>query len=299
MNLKRKGVGIVMSKVKIIPAHPRHELMHPKRVAAYCRVSTTQEMQYHSLEAQREYFESIIGRTVNWIFVGVYTEQASGRNNGKMKEIQRMINDCRAGKIDFIIVKSISRLGRNTLQFLQACDELNALNVDVYFEVEKLHINEPKAVRMLTVYASLYQNESETKSYGIRWGNLVRFQNGNSKFYNRPCYGYKQTADGALEVVPEEAAGVIMIYDLNAECTSPRTIAKELMDMGIPAPRGGKAWGIETIRKILNNEKYYGDVCLQKTYIADYFTGKQVPNRGEYDRFLLQDHHPAIIPKCK
>jgi hypothetical protein len=71
------------------------------------------------------------------------------------------------------------------------------------------------------------------------------------------------------------------------------------MDMGIPAPRGGKAWGVETIRKILNNEKYYGDVCLQKTYIADYFTGNQVPNLGEYDRFLLRDHHTAIIPKCK
>ena len=152
---------------------------------------------------------------------------------------------------------------------------------------------------MLTVYASLYQNESETKSYGIRWGNLVRFQNGNSKFYNRPCYGYKQTADGTLEVVPEEASVVIMIYDLNAEGASLRAIAKELMDMGIPAPRGGKAWGIETIRMILNNEKYYGDVCLQKTYIADYFTGKQVPNRGECDRYLLRDHHTAIIPKCK
>ena len=88
-----------------------------------------------------------------------------------------------------------------------------------------------------------------------------------------------------------------MIFTWRDEGSSLRTIAKELMDMNIPAPRGGKTWGIETIRKILNNEKYYGDVCLQKTYIADYFTGKQIPNRRECDRFLLQDHHTAIIPK--
>ena len=100
-----------------------------------------------------------------------------------------------------------------------------------------------------------------------------------------------------MEVVPEEAAVLIMIYDLNANGSSLRTIAKELLDMGIPVPRGGRVWSIKPIRKILNNEKYYGDVCLQKTYIADYFTGKQVPNRGEYDRYLLRDHHTAIIQK--
>ena len=123
MNLKRKGGGIVMSKVKVIPAQPQHELMRPKKVAAYCRVSTTQEMQYHSLEAQRKYFESIIGRTVNWIFVGVYAEQASGRNNGKMKEFQRMMNDCRAGKIDFIIVKSIMQSAELVFPIMQQSHE--------------------------------------------------------------------------------------------------------------------------------------------------------------------------------
>ena len=288
-----------MSKVKVIPAHTKYELMRPKKVAAYCRVSTPQEIQYHSLETQRSYFEKIIGNTVDWIFVGVYAEQASGRHNLKMKEFQCMMVDCRAGNIDFILVKSISRLGRNTLQFLQACNELNELHIDVYFEVEKLHINDPQAVRMLTLYASVYQNESETKSYGVRWGHLVRFKNGNSKFYNRPCYGYKQGADGTLEIVPEEAAVVTLIFDCKSKGSSLRAIASRLIEMEIKAPRGGDVWGIETIRKILNNEKYYGDVLLQKTYIADYFTGKQVPNRGECDRYLLRDHHTAIIPKCK
>ena len=286
-----------MGKVKVIPVHPKYLVKRYKKVAAYCRVSTAQEIQYHSLETQREYFEKYISERTCWVFVGIYADQASGRHNLKMKEFQHMMADCRAGKIDLILVKSISRLGRNTVQFLQACNELNSLGVDVYFEVEKLYISNPKAVRMLTVYASVYQNESETKSFSIHWGHLVRFQNGNSKFYNRPCYGYKQAEDGTLEIVPEEAAVVTLIYGWHSEGVSLRNIVSRLMEMGIKAPRGGDIWGIETIRKILNNEKYYGDVVLQKTYIADFFTGKQVPNRGECESYLLEYHHEAIIPR--
>ena len=125
----------------------------------------------------------------------------------------------------------------------------------------------------------------------------MRFQNGNSKFYNRPCYGYTQSNDGTLEIVHEEAAVVTLIYEWHVEGTSLRTISSRLMKMGIKAPRGGDIWGIETIRKILNNEKYYGDVLLQKTYIADFFTGRQVTNRGECELYLLEDHHEAIIPR--
>lgn len=286
-----------MGKVKVIPVHPKYLVKRYKKVAAYCRVSTAQEIQYHSLETQREYFEKYICEQEHWTFVGIYAEQASGRNNAKMKEFQRMMADCRTGKIDLILVKSISRLGRNTVQFLQACNELNALKVDVYFQIEKLYISNPKAVRMLTIFASLYQNESETKSFAVHWGNVVRFQNGKSKFYNRPCYGYKQAEDGTLEIVPEEAAVVMLIYEWRAEGDSLRTIASRLMELNIKAPRGGNVWGIETLRKILNNEKYYGDVLLQKTYIADFFTGKQVPNRGECESYLSKDHHEAILPR--
>ena len=107
MNHKRKGGGIVMSKVKVIPAHTKYELMRPKKVAAYCRVSTPQEIQYHSLEAQREYDGKYIDSKIDWIFVGIYADQASGRHNLRMKEFQRMMADCRAGNIDFIIVKSV------------------------------------------------------------------------------------------------------------------------------------------------------------------------------------------------
>ena len=271
------------------------QAIRPKRVAAYCRVSTMQEIQHHSLEAQRDYYEKLIASRPHWIFVGVYTDQVSGRHNLKMRDFQRMLEDCRNGKIDLILVKSISRMGRNTVQFLQACTELNDLGVDVYFEVEKLHINDPQAVRLLTIYASLYQNESESKSALISWGIRVRFANGSSGFANRPCYGYRRNADGVLEIVPEEAETVRQIYSWHRKGRSLRSISKTLADMDIRSPRGHSKWSIETIRKILNNEKYYGNVLLQKTYISNYFAGRQSINNGELDQYLLKAHHEPIV----
>lgn len=282
----------------IITVRQPHQLpqaIRPKRVSAYCRVSTMQEIQHHSLEAQRDYYEKLIASRPHWIFVGVYTDQASGWHNLKMRDFQRMLEDCRNRKIDLILVKSISRMGRNTVQFLQACTELNDLGVDVYFEVEKLHINDPQAVRLLTIYASLYQNESESKSALITWGIRVRFANGSSAFANRPCYGYCCNAEGLLEIVPEEAEIVRRIYSWHREGRSLRCISKALADMGIKSPRGHSKWGIETIRKILNNEKYYGNVLLQKTYISNYFTGKQSANNGELNQYLLKTHHQPIV----
>lgn len=284
----------------IITVRQPHQLpqaIRPKRVAAYCRVSTMQEIQHHSLEAQRDYYEKLIASRPHWIFVGVYTDQASGRHNLKMQDFQRLLGDCRNGKIDLILVKSISRMGRNTVQFLQACTELNDIGVDVYFEVEKLHINDPQAVRLLTIYASLYQNESESKSALITWGIRVRFANGSSGFANRPCYGYRRNPVGLLEIVPEEAEIVRLIYCWYRERRSLRCISKALGDMGIKSPRGHTHWSIETIRKILSNEKYYGNVLLQKTYISNYFTGKQSVNNGELERYLLERHHQAIVGK--
>ena len=151
-----------VSKIQF-PSLP--ELPSVKYVAAYCRVSTVQEIQLHSLEAQKEYYNRLILSKPGWIFAGIYADEASGRHNMKMKNFQVMLNDCRAGKINLILIKSISRMGRNTLQFLLTCNELN---VDVFFEIENLHINDPKAVKLMTIYASLYQNESESKSAAIR-----------------------------------------------------------------------------------------------------------------------------------
>jgi DNA invertase Pin-like site-specific DNA recombinase len=212
-----------------------------------------------------------------------------------MNDFQRMLADCRAGKIDLILIKSISRMGRNTVQLLMACSELRDLGVEVYFEVEKLYASDPKAIRMLTIFASMYQNESQDKSYAITWGLRVRFADGSSKVANKICYGYGHNENGELMPISEEAEVVRMIYTWHEQGLSLRKISAQLQGRNILSPRGNPKWGIETIRKILNNEKYYGNVLLQKTYITDFFTGRQVPNKGEYARYLITEHHEAII----
>ena len=268
-----------------------------KKVAAYCRVSTQQEIQHHSLEAQRIYYEQLITQNSAWEFVGIYSDEASGRNNRRMLDFQRMMEDCQEREIDLILVKSISRLGRNTLQFLNACDELKQLGVGVYFEVEKIYLHNPKAVRLLTIYASVYQNESEMKSVNTCWGIRTRFANGTSAIANTRCYGYRLDGQDGLVPLAEEAEVVRMIYDFRRQGMSLRRIARELSRQGILSPRGKPEWSIETIRRILQNEKYYGHVLLQKTYVSDYFTGKRSPNNGELPRYLIENHHEPILEK--
>ena len=172
-------------KIIVKPASTLPLILTYKKVAAYCRVSTLQEIQHHSLIAQQQYYEQLICNHPGWVFAGIYTDQASGRHNLKMRGLQRMMEECRNGHIDLILVKSISRMGRNTVLFLQSCTELNQLGVDVYFEVEKLYIHDSKAVRLLTIYASVYQNESESKSELVRWGFRTRFANGSTALANR------------------------------------------------------------------------------------------------------------------
>jgi DNA invertase Pin-like site-specific DNA recombinase len=266
-----------------------------KNVAVYCRVSTLQEIQHNSLEAQRSYYEKYIASHPEWRLVEIYADQASGRNNKKMDAFQRMMADCRVGKIDFILIKSISRMGRNTVEFLKACSELNRLGVEVFFEVEKVYASDPRAVRMLTIFAGLYQNESEAKSFAIAWGHRVRFADGSSKMANRICYGYEHNENGELVPVPQEAEVVRMIYAWHDQGWSLRKISAELQRRDILSPRGKAKWGIETIRKILQNQKYHGDVMLQKTYVANFFTGRQAINKGEYAKYLISEHHEAII----
>ena len=282
-------------KVTMRPVRALPKIIIHRKVAAYCRVSTQQEIQQHSLDAQRGYYETQITSNPRWVFVGIYADKASGRNNRKMYDFQRMLDDCRAGKIDLILVKSISRLGRNTLQFLNACDELKQLNVDVYFEVEKLYLHDPKAIRLLTIYAGVYQNESEVKSFNTRWGIRVRFANGSSAKSNTPCYGYRRNDVGKLVVEPTEAAVVQMIYDFRQQGMSLRKIVAALKELTVPSPQGNPVWGVETVRRILQNEKYKGHVLLQKTYVSNFFTGKRTNNGGELPKYLIEGHHEAII----
>ncbi len=264
-------------------------------VAAYCRVSKTQDEQYSSLQAQTEYYCRYINSRCYWEFAGVYADRASGRCDRKMSKFQAMMSECREGQIDLILVKSISRFGRNTLEMLQAFNELKTLNVDVKFDVERLSLKDSKAMLMLTIYSALAQEESETRSYSIRWGIRQRFKNGTSGFLNRTCYGYRKLVNGKLVINAEEAEVIRQIYQWRAEGATLRVISSRLEKYGVKAPRGGETWGPETLRKMLANEKYTGNVLLQKTHVKDVLTGQQIKNRGQLDRYLVCYNNPSIL----
>ena len=265
------------------------------RTVAYCRVSTAREEQRKSLSSQIQYYTHLIQRTTQWEFAGVFFDNTSGRTIKKQHQMQKMLEMCRRGEIDLILTKSVSRFGRNTVDVLRIFNELISLGVDVYFELEQLHLSHPNAMFLLTVFAGLAQDESESKSFNIKWGLRHAYQSGASKAQNRPCYGYCKDASGCLVVHTQQAEVVQRIYHWRLEGHSLSAIAQLLKDHGIKSPRGSENWGKETISRILSNEKYIGNVLLQKTYVADFFEGAQVKNRGQLPQYLFHNNHSPIV----
>lgn len=281
---------------RILPGLPSlEEIQSVKRVAAYCRVSSWNAEQLSSYENQKKYYEEYIRAHANWELVKVYADIRSGRRNAKMQQFQNMMEDCRSGKIDLIIMKSISRMGRNTVEVLKLCQELKALGVEVYFEIHKIYLSNPSSDLFLTIMASLYQNESETLSYNIKFGIRHRFETGKSKFASKICYGYSKNDEGELVINDEEADVIRLIFRLRQNEYSLRQISRELLKREIPSPRGRSRWGPETLNKILNNEKYYGSVLLQKTYVPDSITAVQTKNHGQVAQYLITNNHEPII----
>lgn len=292
--LKRNG-QLRLDSCNVVEQKRAYPQIHQLRVAAYCRVSTIQDEQYGSLQAQTDYYTNLIHSRPQWRFSGIYADKTSGRCNQKMPGFQKMMAECREDRIDLILVKAVSRFGRNTLEMLQAFNELREIGIDIFFEVEGLYLKDPKAMLMLTIYASLAQEESESKSYNIRWGIRRGFEDGTSKFLNRSCYGYGINEDGDLVISFEKAKVVRQIFQWRAEGDSLRTISTKLKQYGIKAPRGGDTWSTETLSKLLKNEKYTGNVLLQKTFVANFFHGMQVKNRGQLEQYYIENSHPAII----
>lgn len=281
--------------VTYLPMKAMAEAVRPKRVAAYCRVSTMHEEQTGSLEVQVECYAKQISDNPHWISAGIFVDKKTGRNINGRTGYKPLMQMCREGKVDLILVKSVSRYGRDTLEILMSLQELKLLHVDVYFEIEKLWLHDPKAELLLTVLASVVQYESEDKSSNIRWGIQNGFRTGESPIGNRKCYGYRRDEKGELAIEPFEAAVVRLIYTLHNQGCSLGTISKELYTLEIQSPSGKERWNRETIRYVLNNEKYTGQVMLQKTFVADFLSGKQQKNRGEKERHFVRQHHEAII----
>lgn len=290
--------------VTVIPAVKRvgnnvkkHE--KPKlRVAAYCRVSTDSDEQATSYEAQVEHYTAFIQKNPEWEFAGIYADDGiSGTNTKKREDFNRMIEDCNAGKIDMIITKSISRFARNTLDCLKYIRELKEKNIPVFFEKENINTMDSKGEVLLTIMASLAQQESQSLSQNVKLGFQFRYQNGEMTVNHNRFLGYTKDEDGNLIIDEEEAVIIRRIFREYLEGQSLIQIARGLEADGILTGAGKQKWRPETIKKMLKNEKYIGDALLQKTYTVDFLTKKRVKNEGLVPQYYVENSHEGIIPK--
>ena len=266
-----------------------------KKVAAYCRVSTKEDIQQHSLEAQKKYYQREIEQNPDYEFIGVYADTSSGLRKKNRIQFEKMLRDCKRGKIHIIFTKSISRFARNTLDFLNIIRKLKCLEVNVYFETEHIWLLNEISELNMAIHAAVAQEESVAKSRSIRWGLAHSFASGTSGLANRSCYGYINDSQGGLIIDEEKAANVKLIFSLYLSGYSLSKIAKELKAKGILSPMGKETWTSMAIDKILTNEKYVGNVILQKTYIPDVLKQKQKKNEGEIARYLYENNHVGII----
>ena len=269
-----------------------------KKVAAYCRVSTDSEEQSTSYEVQVEHYTSYINSKPDWILAGIYADDGiSGTNTKKRDEFNRMIDDCMAGSIDMVITKSISRFARNTLDCLKYIRQLKDHQIPVFFEKENINTMDAKGEVLLTIMASLAQQESQSMSQNVRMGYQFRFQNGQVFVNTSRFLGYTKDDDGRLVIVPEEAEIVRRIFREYLEGASMQQIANGLEADGVLTGAGMERWHAGTIRGMLQNEKYMGDALLQKTYTVDFLSKKKVRNNGIAPQYYVENSHPAIIPK--
>lgn len=266
------------------------------RVAAYCRVSTKQEEQLNSYENQVEHYTERINSENGWTLEGIYADKGiSGTSVKNRDEFNRMIRRCKQGKIDMIITKSIARFARNTVDCLKYVRLLNDLGVDVYFEEQGIHSNQPGAEFYITIYGSVAQSESENISANIKWGKAQSAKEGKVIFQYKNFLGYRKGEDGQPEIVPEEAETICLIYDRFLAGDSLKGIAELLEEKGIKSPTGKAQWQFSTIQSILSNEKYKGDAIINKTYVTDCISKKVRVNNGERPKYYVENSHPAII----
>lgn len=270
------------------------------RVAAYCRVSTAEEAQVGSFEMQIQHFQSVIDNNPNYELVKIYTDEGiSGTSVGKRKGFQEMIADACAGKIDLILTKSISRFGRNIVDILSTLRVLSDLSppVAVSFESEGINTSDGKNKLIISILSALAELESQQKSIAIKEGIRYRMQEGLYKFSVKNTIGYYRDYSGRVKIEPAEAEIVRYIFDSFLEGAAPSKIATSLTEQGIRSPKGMDYWQQATIRNILRNEKYCGDVRYQKSYSKDYLTHKSVKNRNVLPQWYWENDHPAIIKR--
>ena len=274
------------------------EKVQKTRVAAYCRVSTEFEEQESSYEVQVEHYTAYIKSNPEWELVEVYADDGiSATNTAKREAFNRMIQDCRDGKIDLILTKSISRFSRNTVDCLKYTRELKGMNIAVFFEKENINTLDAKGEVLMTIMAALAQQESESLSANVRLGIQFRNQQGKVQVNHNRFLGYTKDEDGKLIIVPEEAGIVRRIYAEYMDGSSFLQIKRSLEADGILNGAGNAKWYESNIKQILTNEKYSGDALLQKTYTVNTLEKKRVANNGLAPKYYVEGSHEAIIDK--
>lgn len=299
---ERRELPMPQKIVMEIPANPMlgdlRKRKRKLRVAAYCRVSTEEEEQQNSFEVQVNYYTEKITHHDGWQLAGIFADDGiSGVSTKKRDQFNEMIELCRKKKIDLILTKSISRFARNTLDCIKHVRILKSWGIPVIFEKENIDTSNMNSEMILTCLSSFAQAESESISGNVTKGIRMGYRQGRFTFRYKNFLGYRKGSDGQPEIVPEEAEIIRLIAQNFLDGDSLIAIKKTLERMGILTATGNKKWSTESIQRILQNEKYMGDVLLQKTYTADFIDGKIKKNNGELPQYYIKDNHPAIIPR--
>lgn len=288
-------------RVVVIPAKSCEENKQAAkclRVAAYCRVSTDDEEQKTSYEAQIGYYTEKINSNPEWQMAGIFADEGiSGTQAQKRPEFLKMIRLCRQRKIDVILTKSLSRFARNTVDSLGYIRELRALGIAVISEKENINTLTAESEMLITIMSCFAQAESESISKNVSWGVRQSFKNGNVPMQYARLLGYRKGHDGNAEIIPEEAEVVKEIYRCYLDGMSMNLISDRLNEKGLTTKGGSSPYRKMVVQRILTNEKYTGDALLQKTYVTDCITKKMRKNNGELPMYLVKNHHEPIISR--
>ena len=296
--MKNKSVTMIPATKRVGTLKVDAEEKPKLRVAAYCRVSTDSDEQASSYEVQVEHYANFINSNSEWELAGIYADDGiSGTSTKNREEFNRLIQDCMENKVDRIITKSISRFARNTLDCLKYIRQLKEKNIPVFFEKENIDTMDSKGEIMLTIMASLAQQESQSLSQNVKLGLQYRYQQGEITINHNRFLGYTKDEDGHLIIEPAEAEVVKRIFKEYLEGSSLIQIARNLEADRILTGAGNKNWAGTTVKGILVNEKYMGDALLAKTYTVDFLTKKRVKNDGIVPQYYVENSHEPIIPK--
>ena len=283
-------------QIRIIPGRNVADFSQyqPKRACAYVRVSTGHTGQMHSLRNQTEYYERKIKGNPGYVFGGIYSDAGISGSREDRPGFLAMMEAARQGLVDIILTKSISRFARNTELLLNSIRELKTLSVGVLFEEHKINTLSAEGELLLTILASIAEEERRSVSKNIQWSIRAGYKKGKPSDGIQRLYGFMKGTDGRIEIDPGQAEVIKRIYRLYLAGETPPSIARSLNAEKVPRDFD-KPWSGQYLLRILGNERYTGDCLLQKSFVAD--TGRQVRNKGQLDQYYVREHHPAIISR--